>query len=185
MSKVKKHKIVRMKIAELVPNKKNPRRISDEALAGLKKSVARYGLVKPIVWNKRTKQIVGGHQRVRVLLEMGETEVDVVVVDLEAKDEMALNVTLNNPYIMGEFDDTLPSVLADLGDIEGLNANELRLDELMIEVEKEDIEFVATVNQENESYKYMLVVECADEKAQQTICERLEKEGFKCRTLIV
>ena len=42
-----------------------------------------FGYVEPIVWNKRTGNIVGGHQRYKILIDMGMQEVDCVVVDLD------------------------------------------------------------------------------------------------------
>lgn len=98
-----KIEIVKMKLADLNPAEYNPRRISDEAFAGLGNSISRFGLLANIVWNKRTGNIVGGHQRYRHLLEMGETETDVIVVDLDDNDEVALNITLNNKEVRGDF----------------------------------------------------------------------------------
>jgi ParB-like chromosome segregation protein Spo0J len=96
--------IARMKLAALNPAPYNPRTISEAAKQGLKASITRYGCVEPIIANKRTHfTIVGGHRRYEVLLELGETETDVVVVDLPASEEKALNLALNNPAIAGEF----------------------------------------------------------------------------------
>lgn len=44
-------------IEELVPAEWNPRSISSEALDGLEKSIDRFGLVQPIIWNKRTNHV--------------------------------------------------------------------------------------------------------------------------------
>ena len=55
--------IEQMHIAELDPAPYNPRTISPDALAGLRHSVERFGLVEPIVWNRRTGRVVGGHGR--------------------------------------------------------------------------------------------------------------------------
>ena len=88
------HTITRMPLAELKPAAYNPRRISDAALGGLAHSIERFGCVQPIIWNRPTKRVVGGHQRLRVLLDRGEAEADVVVVDLSAAEEKALNVAL-------------------------------------------------------------------------------------------
>jgi ParB-like chromosome segregation protein Spo0J len=74
--------IERKPLSELIPAPYNPRAISPEALAGLRGSVERFGLVEPVVWNRRTGRVVGGHQRLKVLQQMGETETQVVVVDL-------------------------------------------------------------------------------------------------------
>ena len=61
-----------------------------------------FGYVEPIVWNKRSGNIVGGHQRYKVLLDMGMSEVDCVVVDLDETKEKALNLALNK--IQGDWD---------------------------------------------------------------------------------
>jgi DNA modification methylase len=74
----------------------------------------RFGCVEPIVWNQKTKRVVGGHQRLRVLLDRGETEADVVVVNLSVKDEKALNVALNSPAIQGEFTSDLQALLDEI-----------------------------------------------------------------------
>jgi len=65
-------------------------------------SVDEFGYVEPIVWNERTGNIVGGHQRFKVLRQLGFTEIDCVVIDLDPEREKALNIALNK--IMGEFD---------------------------------------------------------------------------------
>ena len=95
--------VVRMKLSELRPAEYNPRKITDEAFEGLGHSISRFGMLSHIVWNKRTGNIVGGHQRYKHLTEMGEVETDVVVVDLDDNEEVTLNITLNNKAVRGEF----------------------------------------------------------------------------------
>lgn len=104
----------RMRLEELQPAEYNPRRITPEAMAGLKASIEHFGLVQPIVFNKRTGKIVGGHQRVKALLDMGVQEDDVLVVDFDETKEKAANITLNNPNIGGLFTDDLEDMLLDL-----------------------------------------------------------------------
>jgi ParB-like chromosome segregation protein Spo0J len=41
----------------------NPRKISDHDLEALRRSMKFFGVVEPVVVNKRTGRIVGGHQR--------------------------------------------------------------------------------------------------------------------------
>ena len=61
----------RMRLADLTPAEYNPRTISAEAMAGLSASMERFGLVQPIIWNRRTERVVGGHQRLKVLEGLG------------------------------------------------------------------------------------------------------------------
>ncbi len=92
-----------MRLDALAPAPFNPRTISPESLAGLGESVKRFGLVQPVIWNRRSGHVVGGHQRVKALLAQGVAETDVVVVDLPEAEEKALNLALNSPSISGAF----------------------------------------------------------------------------------
>ena len=56
-----------MQLKDLRANPKNPRKISDEKLKQLKKALLEFGDLSGIVYNTRTKQLVGGHQRSRIL----------------------------------------------------------------------------------------------------------------------
>jgi ParB-like chromosome segregation protein Spo0J len=95
-----------MPIEALKPAEYNPRTISQKAKEGLAASIETFGLVEPIIWNERTGNIVGGHQRYNQLVEHGATETDVVVVSLSHSHERALNITLNNSNIQGDWIDT-------------------------------------------------------------------------------
>lgn len=117
------------KLTDLKPAPYNPRTISDKAMAGLRASIDRFGLVEPIVIN-RDGRVIGGHQRLKVLKEQGVKKTKVVVVDLTKREEKALNVTLNNPHVTGEFIPDLQNILEgfklDIPDaFEALNLDEL------------------------------------------------------------
>ena len=62
-------------MTDIKPFEDNPRTIGGKALTGLEKSIRRFGLVEPIVWNERTGNIVGGHQRLRALKLLGKKTV--------------------------------------------------------------------------------------------------------------
>ena len=100
----------------------NPRKDlkpGDPEYEKLKKSILTFDLVEPLVWNKRSGNLVGGHQRLKVLKELGQTEVEVSVVDLPDNKEKALNLALNK--ISGEWDlPRLKDILEELdtGDID-------------------------------------------------------------------
>ncbi len=132
--KLKPTEYIRLSLADLTPAPYNPRVISKEAIRGLTASIRRFGLVQPIVWNKRSKQIVGGHQRREVLMDHGVKEADVIVVDLDPNEERALNITLNNPAIGGEFTDDLQELLADLRADMPEDFTALRLEELLVDL---------------------------------------------------
>lgn len=94
----------------------NPRTIARSALAGLTKSIGKFGCVEPIVINIREGKniIVGGHQRYAALKRLRKKKVICVTVDLDKADEKALNLTLNNPQIQGRFFDDIEKYLIQL-----------------------------------------------------------------------
>jgi len=56
-----------MKLTDLKPADYNPRTITDEQLERLKKSLQEFGDLSGIVFNRRTNNLVGGHQRLKCL----------------------------------------------------------------------------------------------------------------------
>lgn len=108
--------IQKMKLDDITPANYNPRielNENDPEYSKIKNSIEQFGYVDPIIYNKRTNTIVGGHQRYTVLRDLGYEEVDVSVVDMDEQDEMALNVALNK--VEGEWDkDKLKDVIEQL-----------------------------------------------------------------------
>ena len=102
--------------AELLPADYNPRKDlkpGDLEYEKLKRSIEQFGYVEPVIWNKATGRVVGGHQRLKVLMDLGLTEVDCVVVDLPEDKEKALNIALNK--ISGDWDkEKLALLITDL-----------------------------------------------------------------------
>ena len=108
--------IQKIDAARLNPAPYNPRRDlkpGDKDYEKLKRSMEQFGIVEPVVWNQQTGNVVGGHQRLKILLDMGETLIDCVVVDLDPPREKALNLALNR--ITGDWDEgKLAALMADL-----------------------------------------------------------------------
>lgn len=107
-----------LKAAQLTAADYNPRRDlqpEDAEYQKLRRSIETFGYIEPIIWNERTGRVVGGHQRLKVLLEQGREDIEAVVVDLAEKDEKILNVLLNK--VKGRWDiGKLADLLAELGD---------------------------------------------------------------------
>jgi len=108
--------IKKVKVIDINPVAYNPRvdlKPGDPEYEKLKKSINTFGLVEPLVWNQRTFNLVGGHQRLKILLEQGANEVEVSVVDLSLDKEKSLNLALNK--IQGGWDnEKLASLLKEL-----------------------------------------------------------------------
>jgi len=182
----------------------NPRSITEEALEGLQHSLAGFGDISGIVWNKRTGNLVAGHQRLRALREKYGKDLKLVdgvlvadhqrftvrVVDWDEATEKAANVTANNPNIAGEFTDGLQAVL------EEIEANQpdlmpyLNLDELLDRAMQGDQKRAGNhplTDPPEEDVRldesFQVVVECDSEAKQRSTFEKLKREGYKCRVL--
>ena len=109
-------KIHKIKLSRINPATYNPRKdLKPEhpEYKRLLKSMDEYGCVEPLVWNSRTGNLVGGHQRLKILLAKGIKESYVSIVDLPLEKEKALNVALNK--ISGQWDtEKLNALLDDL-----------------------------------------------------------------------
>jgi DNA modification methylase len=107
-------------IDELLPADYNPRKdlkSGDAEYEKLKRSIEQFGYVEPVIWNRTTGRVVGGHQRLKILRDAGHTELECVVVDLSEDKEKALNIALNK--ISGEWDkDKLALLITDLQGLE-------------------------------------------------------------------
>lgn len=85
----------------------NPRKINKEAAKKLRKELNEIGLLAPIVVNSRTMNIVSGHQRIDAmdtLLRRDDYEITVAMVELDEEAEVKANILMNNPSVMGEWD---------------------------------------------------------------------------------
>lgn len=97
--------IQKIKIDKLIPATYNPRKNlkpSDAEYVKIKNSIEKFGFVSPLVINK-DMTVIGGHQRLKVLKEMGIVEVECIIVDLDKTNEKALNIALNK--IQGDWDE--------------------------------------------------------------------------------
>ena len=138
----------RIAIEKLKPAKYNPRKDlkpGDPAFEKIRRSLRDFGYVDPVIWNDVTGNIVGGHQRDKVLVAEGATEIDCVVVHIEnPQDEKALNVALNKA--VGEWE---PVALADLlselqtagYDLRATGFDAAEIDDLFSKVHDKDVKY--------------------------------------------
>lgn len=140
-------RIESLPLAEVEDSYYNPREVlrpGDPDYEQIKASIEKYGIVEPLVYNERTGRLVGGHQRKRVLQELGYVEAPFSIVDLSDEEEKALNIALNRG---GRWDlDGLSSLLdeirnGDLLPVTGYTSEQV--DELLRDVSaRQDIDFL-------------------------------------------
>jgi DNA modification methylase len=100
-------------IDQLRPDPANPRRISDEELDALERSIRQFGFVQPVLARREDRTVIGGHQRLIAARRLGLTTVPVTWLDLSVEQARLLNLALNR--ISGSWDDALLArLLADL-----------------------------------------------------------------------
>lgn len=99
-------RIEEVQVSDIVTAPYNPRKDlqpGDPEYTAIEQSIDRWDLVEPLIWNTRTKNLVSGHQRLKILIARGKTSVPVSVVDLDLTEEKALSVALNK--VQGQWDD--------------------------------------------------------------------------------
>lgn len=102
----------------------------------LRKSIETFGDVEPIVWNQRTGNVVGGHQRLQVLRDLGKKEATVSVVDMDEAAEKRLNLALNKAR--GDWDSEKLEALLQEMDPDALEVSGFGADEVAILLENND-----------------------------------------------
>jgi DNA modification methylase len=105
--------IEQVPIDSLHPDPANPRRISEEELDSLERSIRQFGFVQPVLARREDRVVIGGHQRLLAARRLGYTTVPVIWLDISVEQARLLNLALNK--ISGSWDDALLArLLADL-----------------------------------------------------------------------
>lgn len=133
---IKNWDVQTVKLSNVIPMPDNERYIEQRNLDGLKRCIQRFGLVELPVWNKVTGHIIAGHQRFYTLKEMGVEEVEMIVVELSEEDEMAANLTMNNPHIQGDWTENTSDLLREIENDDKDLYQSLNMDLLQKEVDK-------------------------------------------------
>ena len=109
--------IRKVKVSDIIVAPYNPRvalKAGDPDYEKIKRSLEEFGLVEPLVFNEHNGVLVGGHQRLQVMMDSGAQEVEVSVVNIKDENrEKALNIALNK--IAGRWDmDKMHDIMADM-----------------------------------------------------------------------
>src|SRR5665811_355279 len=114
------HVIELVPIDQLHPDPANPRRISEQELDALERSLREFGFVQPVLARRADGVVIGGHQRLVAARRLGLTSVPVTYLDLGVEEARLLGLALNR--ISGEWDETLLArLLSDLGAVPELD----------------------------------------------------------------
>ena len=123
--------IMKKRISEMERAEYNPRvelLPGDDEYEKLKRNIDRFGMVVPVIWNRRTNRVVSGHQRLTVLENMGVEETEVSVVDLKELLDSLGDAALETGFDLDEIE-RLENSVDDLVDDDFLDEELKRLEE--------------------------------------------------------
>lgn len=113
-----------LQLSEINPAPYNPRvdlEPTDPEYIKIKRSIQTFGCVEPLVINK-DNTLIGGHQRLKAMKDLGYAEAPVVRVDFDKPHEQALNIALNR--ITGRWDvPKLADLIKSIYNIPDVNVN--------------------------------------------------------------
>lgn len=139
-TKHQRFEMMTLRRSQIRPHPRNPRVITPKAARRLKGKIKEVGLIDPIIVNRRTGYVVGGHQRLSQLdaLEKfnpttheNDYALDVSLCELSDEQELAMLAFLNNPGAQGVFDTDL---LADLNLELGIGFESMGFDQLDVDM---------------------------------------------------
>lgn len=124
----------------------NPRQIDDHARKKLSNNIKQNGLLDALVWNKRTGNLVSGHQRLSILDDLSKTgsdyHLDVAAVDLSEKSEKEQNLFFNNPSTQGTYDSEAVGKMISEGEVDYHKAG---FDDMDLQLMFEGTEYAVTM----------------------------------------
>lgn len=152
-------KIETILLYDYKPAEYNPRvqlKPEDREYKEIERSLEQYGYAEPIIVNRTTMTIVGGHQRANVLMAKGIVEVEAVILEMDVTKEKALNIALNK--IKGEWNyDKLEDVMRDIREATTGDATKDSEYETGFNVEEVDallgIQHIEDQKEDNETYE--------------------------------
>ena len=121
----------RARLSELHPDPANARKHDGRNLDAISASLKQFGQVEPLVVQKATGKVIGGNGRLEVLRRAGESECDIVEVDVDDTQAAALGIALNRTSELAEWNDEalaklLQSLPEDAFAATGFDADDLK-----------------------------------------------------------
>lgn len=189
-------------LADLTPNSRNPRKITDARLSALRRALREFGDLSAIVFNRQTKRLVGGHQRIKIF-QRDKAAMVVLTEELPQADKWGtvahghVQLSDGNRFNYREvaWDETretaaLLAANAHGGSFDQENVNILltELDGAGFDIDLTGLELPQAQDDDqpenvNICSKFEVVVECQSEEEQEKVYNQLTEEGKTCRLL--
>jgi 16S rRNA G966 N2-methylase RsmD len=144
MSKSLRHDLTvqMVKVEDLVPWERNPRQ-NDAAAERLAYTIQEQGWTTPILVQRESGRIIGGHTRLKAAIKIGLTEVPVIHLDVEDRQADAIAIADNRLGEIAEWDNDelarlLEEIEADGGDLLAIGYNDADWSELLDSLDAEE-----------------------------------------------
>lgn len=178
------HILQKVSIDSLTLYKKNSRIHSDEQINQICESIKEFGFTNPILIDKNYS-VIAGHGRIEAAKKLGLKELPAIELSgLSEKQKKAYIIADNKLALNADWDENiLTQELKSLIDLEfdlsiiGFDDNELNQlfnDNENKDPTEKDIEYQST---------YEVVISCDDETEQESVYNKMTKQGYKCRVL--
>jgi len=166
----------------LSPFAKNSRTHSDAQVQQVVKSISEWGFTNPILIDENNI-VIAGHCRLTAAIELGIKEVPVVVLKglsdaqrrayVIADNKLALNAGWDFDILQSELDE----LKLDKFDLTLVGFDDKELNDIFSD-KKENV----PVDEEYHAV-FEIIVQCESESEQESLFNKFEKQGLKCRVL--
>jgi ParB-like chromosome segregation protein Spo0J len=176
-------KVVRRRVAKLVPSTRNARRHSEGQIEQLAASIKRWGWTMPVLIDE-TGGIIAGHGRVEAAKRLGILEVPCMIAEGWSDEAKRAYLLADNKLGLNSSwdDELLAAEIADLKSITSLDEIGFSVKELGAILQSADTS--AQPPQLGDGLVHRLIVDCKDEAHQAKLMEQFAREGLTCRPLI-
>jgi hypothetical protein len=129
--------VEKMYLDDLVPDYENARLHDERNIESIKASLLQFGQVEPLVVQRTTRKVIGGNGRFEAMQKIGWSECDVVLVDLDDRQAVALGITLNRTAELAEWNfevlaNTLRKLQESAVDLHSLGWEDFELQPLLL-----------------------------------------------------
>jgi ParB-like chromosome segregation protein Spo0J len=171
-------KIIYKKTSELIPYINNPRK-NDKAVDAVASSIKNFGFKVPVIIDSQG-EIIAGHTRLKAAKKLDIKEVPCLIADdLTPAQIKAFRIADNKVSEFAEWDmDLLKIELDGLDEFTGFELEELN----MMFDEKKEVNFKKDLSEKINSF-YQVIISLENEKEQEILYNRLNKEGYSCQVL--
>lgn len=165
--------IEKVKVTDLILDPSNVRKHDNKNLMAIKGSLAKFGLQKPIVVNKKNI-VLAGNGTLEAAIALGLEYIDIVRSELEGPEATAYSIADNRTSDLSVFDDdALKQTLSSLADMD-FDLSSIGFDNAFLDKKNDDKDI------DEPEQKYEILIKLRNEKEQQNIYNECINRGLDC-----